>query len=42
MFEKKKKKDHRFIDDDPDTLEYSSLPVTNEERKRAEELLIEE
>lgn len=41
MFEQKKKKDHRFVDDDPDTLEFSRSPITNEERKRAEELLAE-
>jgi hypothetical protein len=30
----------RFIEDDPATLEWSSEPLTTEERKRAEEIFI--
>jgi len=33
-----KKKTNRFYEDDPDSLEYSDSPVTDAERKRAEEL----
>ena len=32
------KKGKRFYEDDPSTLEYSSSPVTEAERKRAEKL----
>ncbi|WP_300998793.1 hypothetical protein [Methanoculleus sp.] len=30
----------RFIEDDPATLEWSSEPITPEERKRAEDIFI--
>lgn len=37
MFGKKKKGTNRFIEDDPDSLEYFSSEITDEERKRAEQ-----
>lgn len=37
MLRKKKKGDNRFIEDDPDSLEFFSSEITNEERKRAEQ-----
>ena len=37
MFKRKKKGTNRFIEDDPDSLEYFSSEITDEERKRAEQ-----
>jgi len=34
---KRKKKINRFYEDDPDSLEFSSSEITDEERERAEE-----
>lgn len=37
MFKKKEKKENRFIEDDPNSLEYFSSEITDEERECAEQ-----